>query len=289
MAITFVQSSGKKETGSGTSVTATITCTAGNMMAVLASNDGARTFTVSDNNSNTWSQAVHSSTGNPSKEVADIWYAANINGGSTTVTITASGTTVIVAVVLEYSGMLTASPLDKTATHINTTITTSHASGTTATTSQANELLLGLMSENTGSTSESITDPGSTTNRLLETNGSSFNGVAGVERIVAATGAYSFTWTTGDSVADASCIATFKASGSSTNTKTFTADAINKATLTKTFTLDSILRTTRTNTFTLDEIVRQTRTATVTLDAITKATKVKTATLDAIILQTRTA
>ncbi|MCX6877119.1 MAG: DUF2341 domain-containing protein [Verrucomicrobia bacterium] len=70
----------------------------------------------------------------------EIWFAPNVSGAGAAVTINQSSL-LSAAVVMEYSGVLTVRPLDKTASATGNGATA--ATGTTATTTQANELWIG--------------------------------------------------------------------------------------------------------------------------------------------------
>ncbi len=113
--------------------------TAGNTLVAVISTRGTSTGRVSGiSGGGTWSRAAESANANGT--TTEIWYATNITAGVTSVTITQASLR-SAAVVVEYSGILIASPLDQTA---NTTGNASAAStGTTPTTTQANELWIG--------------------------------------------------------------------------------------------------------------------------------------------------
>lgn len=126
----------------GTTLNITIPATtAGNtLIAVIA---------VADNNGNrvsgitgggTWIKAISGGNVNGAIE-ADIWYCPNISAGVTTVTVTINAAFDMAAVVQEYSGVLTSSPVDQTAINNTTAVqTSSQTSGTAAATSCNNEL-----------------------------------------------------------------------------------------------------------------------------------------------------
>lgn len=132
-----------------------------------------------------------------------IWYkiASSDPAG---VTFTATGATLGQLHIYEYSGNDTVSVLDKTASTADSGVTvTSRSSGTTATTSQADEVCIAAISLTGGTTLPSWTNSfgsGQLTTRL-----------ASVTLIVSSTGTYETTrsWTT--AVRAAGLIATFKA------------------------------------------------------------------------------
>jgi hypothetical protein len=107
-------------------------------------------------------------------------------------------------VMMEYSGMKTASPLDVTSSAADTSITsTTCGSGTTATTAQARELAVACLSGGStlGSAANSFT---------LQQQTSTVTFMAALDKLLVATGTpvTSATYSTG--AANAGCIATFK-------------------------------------------------------------------------------
>ena len=138
--------------------------TAGNMNVVAVGwNDTTSTVTgISDSRGNSYTLAIGPTTGAGLRQ--SIYYAKNIAAGSNTVTVTFSQAAVYVDVrVLEYSGLDTVSPLDKTAGAAgNGTLASSGAATTTA----ASELIFGagmttshFNSAGTGFISRIITNP----------------------------------------------------------------------------------------------------------------------------------
>jgi hypothetical protein len=115
--------------------------TAGNLNIVAVGwNDTTSTVTaVSDTRGNTYTLAVGPTSGTGLRQ--SIYYAKNIAAGSNTVTVTFNQAAAYVDVrVLEYSGLDTASPLDKVAGAAGSG--TSASSGA-ATTTSASELIFG--------------------------------------------------------------------------------------------------------------------------------------------------
>lgn len=117
------------------------------------------------------------------------------------------------AVAIEYSGLATSSTLDKTATNSGTS--TNPTSGTTATTSQADELVIAALAVDSGSGNVGINTPSGYTNRMREQNSSTYIGGSCDEKIVAATGTQSADWGTLliTPTAWSACIAAYKAAG----------------------------------------------------------------------------
>lgn len=148
MAIAFVQSATAfGALGNNTSATTgNITTTAGNLVVLMAyGQTNVGDFVASDSKSNTWHQAVQQITnnGSGSNSVA-LFYTYNLAnaGAGHNFTITTAAGMRIMAIAQEFSGILTSGdPLDKTAVNGNS----STSSGATATTSVANELVVGVM------------------------------------------------------------------------------------------------------------------------------------------------
>ena len=123
-------------------VNLTSTPVAGNTLVAVISTRGTAANQVSgiSQTSSTWSRAAQ--TANPAGTTTEIWFAANVPAtAGTTVTITLATSLYTSAVVVEYSGVLTANPLDQSAGAFGNSISAS--TGTTAITAQANELWIG--------------------------------------------------------------------------------------------------------------------------------------------------
>jgi hypothetical protein len=110
--------------------------TAGNLIIVSAAWLNGGTASVSDGHNPYVTAAGPPASG----MMSQIWYAANIASGATTVTVTFSGSFNNLVNIFEYSGLAATSPLD--ATSSNTGTSSSLDSGS-ATTTQANELIFG--------------------------------------------------------------------------------------------------------------------------------------------------
>jgi hypothetical protein len=139
---------------------------------------------------------------------------------SSTVTVSdGTGTSYQSLTILEYSGITTTTPLDKTATASSGgNVTTSQATGTTATTAQADELLIAAVGVEYGAGivfnnawTNSFTQQSNVTGNLLNEEGSTT-----AHRIVAATGTFTTTETWLNNARSEGLIATFKASSDGT-------------------------------------------------------------------------
>lgn len=140
-----------------------------------------------------------------------IYYKIAGSGESATVGITIGSASSVVGVAYEYSGM-TGTPFDKAANDGG--FDSSAESGTTATTAQADELLIACVGTTApGSTAASVTawsnSFGEEYNAIATGSGSNVRH-ASASRIVAATGAYSTTGTLSGTQTWEAGIATFK-------------------------------------------------------------------------------
>jgi IPT/TIG domain len=164
--IRFVQvASAVPQTGSmSVPVTFPVAQTAGNLNVVAVGwDDTASSVTsVTDNRGNVYTLAVGPINGTGERE--SIYYAKNITGGSTTVTVTFDHAAVFVDLrALEYGGLDTANPLDVTAQAAGAGASANSGS---ATTTSASELIFGagktsgrFTAAGTGFTSRVITSP----------------------------------------------------------------------------------------------------------------------------------
>lgn len=124
--------------------------TGGNLIVVMAYFwTNSQTLTVTDTRGNTYQLA---STVSQTSDGHQIWlyYAENIAGGANTVTASVTGSPAGYAgfVIAEYSGIVTSGALDKTKTAIGSGISLS--TGSTATTSFSDELLVGYFGMSEG-------------------------------------------------------------------------------------------------------------------------------------------
>ena len=183
--ITFVQvKSATPQTASASvAVTYPIAQTLGNLnIVVVGWNDTTSTVTgITDTRGNTYTLAIGPTTGTGLRQ--SIYYAKNIAAGSNTVTVNFSNAAAFVDVrILEYGGLDTATPLDKTAGAAGSGTA---ASSGAVTTTAANELIFGA-----GMTIAKFTGAGSGfTSRII----TSPDADIAEDRTVTTTGSYSAT------------------------------------------------------------------------------------------------
>lgn len=218
MTVAFVQKTAKFSSAGASSINAAaLTVTSANALIVTVSTwnaAGAHNVTASSSPSNTWNTDVSAADTGLGKGKASIAAALGCAAGSTTVTITSSvASTAFEGNVSEFSGLLTASALDKTASDPGGAADTTSAP-TTAATTQNDELVIGAVCWNSADVTCNISDPPSTgyTSIGVNQDSNATIGYEGAYKIVAATGAQSVTWT-GDAVTEGTVgvIATYKA------------------------------------------------------------------------------
>ena len=170
---------------------------------------------VTDNQGNTYTRAVRGPV-HATNTVPAIFYAENIGSpsGTFTVTVDPSGTgNYIEFSAAEFSAMATSSSLDKTQTNEGDSATPT--SGTTAATTQADELVLAVLATGNSSSALGIDLPSGFTNITINQDESATVGHSFDYQIIAATGTQLADW--GSVVVSndpwSACIATFKAAG----------------------------------------------------------------------------
>ena len=233
MAIAFVKSTGKARVSSAGSVAASFASlpSAANFIGVRTWGwHSGGTFNLpatgcSDNQSNTYSQAVKIN--KPNAGVA-IYYAENIGSPSGTFTITVApddaSANIIILEASEYSGLVTSGALDVTAS--NSGNTGEPDSGTTAAAAQNDELLIAV-AESNNSHPQTWTTPTDWTERVLETDNSTYQGGQGIERIISAAGTRNVAFdVSGATAIWAACIAAFKAAAGGGATGTLVGGAL---------------------------------------------------------------
>lgn len=197
------------------------TTTTGNLFVVSVSwgYTSLTTFTsVTDNKSNTYGNAIswRSDGGAGDQETRHDFIANGAGGASHTFTGTLATAYFISIAATEISGAATTTPLDKTA--VGDQFASSHTTASTATTSQANELLIGA-----GGTyySANFTCGGTYTERanIPDTGAGDTEGIVVCTRGVTATGAYAFDYTTSAGARTASIISTWKEAAAAAGTR----------------------------------------------------------------------
>ena len=211
MAIAHVQSKGTN----GKSVAYDSNVTAGNLLVVCIATAGNVTG-VSGSLNGAFTKAIDEDDNSGPLIYGDIWYKENCSGGAETVSFTGGFDNFEHMAIFEYSGIATSTSLDKTSSAIDVADETAFSSGSTATTAQADELLIGMVGND--STKTNTPDAG-WTERYEGTANS--RALSACERIVSSTGAYAHTGTLSGNSNWVALIATFKAAaGGTTHNRT---------------------------------------------------------------------
>lgn len=210
--VAFVQSaSGSATSGSTVTITLGSNTTAGNCLVVASNgNNSAANPTITGitlgGAAGNFAQLVSAGTVNTSADILEIWADPNCTGGQTSVVVTySSALTVGIVWVYEFSGIVTASPLDKSSTHFTTTQNATFDSGTTATTSQAVELWFGAVCGR----STTITGPASPWINSSQITVSNHDLVAGYQ-IVSSTGTADYSGSYSPNSFEESAVVTLK-------------------------------------------------------------------------------
>jgi len=199
--------------GSGAfpATTCTIPATAaGNLIVVAWSSTWGTTPTTSsitDNAGNPYTSAGNARAVDGTSDMVDIWYAKNSKAGATTLTITPNPSgNVGAAVIWEFSGIDTTSPLDQAAV-LNSQGATTTPLGASVTTTASSEVIISTMM------------PAGTTNSLTAgnpfINDFTFFGLGWAHLITSSAGTYSAQWNTTSGSYGSSTVS-FKAASSGT-------------------------------------------------------------------------
>lgn len=207
--------SGTGNTGANTATTFTVNLGTApqNGNTLIAVISGRTTATdnvsgISTASGTSWTRAV--SRTNSNGVSIEIWYTTSISNATSTITINTTNAARTAAIVMEYTGLLYASPLDQTGTASGRSTTVS--TGTTATTTVANELWIGAFGLSSSAyTLSSIQNSFTAIGNAVTTNATTGNNanVYALERKVASTG-QAFTEATTTRSQWAGAIATFK-------------------------------------------------------------------------------
>lgn len=185
--------------------------TSGNTVIVAVSNyqsANANTASVTDNKGNTYTKIVTNPTAVSGNNQISLWYATNVAGGSSfTVTATSSATSYLSIAAHEYAGLLTSTTLDSTSNQNG--VGTSATTGLTAMTIQNNELVFGAFLHENFATINPTATNGFTIRQSI-VNGSVYEPLVTLDKIVSTTGQYAATLTWATSATWRGAVATFK-------------------------------------------------------------------------------
>jgi len=212
--ITLVQNvSAQGSAVSSLSATFASSNAAGNLIiAFVRASTTTQTVTLTDSSRNTYVQAVSQTQSSDGHQI-HIYYAKNIAAGPNTVTAAFSGSNNHPwLAIYEYSGLSTTSPLDRTAAAQGSSSLAS--SGATATTTGANELVFAGLGLPSSSSATAAAGSGYTLEQQDTTAGGSR--AATENQAVAATGAYTGTFTLNAAADWSAVLATFVQAGAAT-------------------------------------------------------------------------
>jgi hypothetical protein len=215
--VAIAVSQGAKGRSGSTSSQATgaITTASGSTLATIFVWSSGTFSSIVDSKSNSWTQIGTEITFGTSGKARAYFSVLTSTGASHTVTAAQTGTSAMSIFVVEITGE-SATPFDKSANVKDTS--SPFGSGVTATTTQANELIVGLLIGQTGSnpgthaldSSSTPTSGWSITSAAEELDGTSFFTGAIASVRVTATGAYQGVWTESGSAEGEVFTATFK-------------------------------------------------------------------------------
>ncbi len=215
--------SAKGNTGTNAATTISVnmgaTPVAGNTLVAVISTRGTSANIVSSITqtgvpNGTWMRA---SQANNTSMTTEIWYAPNVPSGAGTAVTINQTSFLSAAVVMEYSGVLVANTLDQIAPGNSVATSAAAVTGTTATTSQANELWIGGIGfADSTPTLGTILNSFAAVDNAVTTNATTTSNarVYALERIVSSTGTASSGGTISASTQWTGTIATFKAATS---------------------------------------------------------------------------
>lgn len=209
--VAFVQSASNTAAG-GTTVTVTLSGNtgAGNCLVVATQGSAGANPAVSGitlgGAAGNFAQLVSAGTAGTTESILEIWADPNCAGGQTSVVVTWAATLTAGCVwVYEFSGIATASILDKSSTHFTTTTNATWDSGTTATTTQAVELWFGAACGR----STTITGPSSPWNNSTQISNTNRDLLVGYQ-IVSATGTADYSGSYSPNSFEESAVVTLK-------------------------------------------------------------------------------
>ena len=203
--------------------TFTSNVTAGSMLFIgIIAGAGRTVASVVDTRSNTWI-----STGTPINSTGERkswgYYVNNAVSGSTTVTVTfgAGEFEDSIVFLMELSGVVTTSALDQYVATSDGSFLNTHSSGTTGTTSQANEIAITFVGSSSGGTDPLFTVPSGYTGLTQGTAFDVYTWGAIAYKLLTATGTQTSSFGSTSYVYGQTILATFKQASSTTNSNFF--------------------------------------------------------------------
>ncbi len=206
----LVQKNFQSQHTSSNALAFTSNVTAGNTILVAITQWNTTVSSVTDNRGNTYTAVTPARHANTSTDYAELYYAKNVAGGATTVTVAFSGTADTNVGIYEYSGLDPISPLEQLASN---TGFGSAPNGGTVTTATDNELYFAVGVDDNGNNVAPTAGSGYTLENHQD-DSTSHERFYSEDRI-SAHGSYSTNFTIGTSSNWAVIGASFKPAGSS--------------------------------------------------------------------------
>ena len=208
MALSLVQHQTATATASQNTLAVTVTAlTAGNLVVVGVAGSSSESVNSIGDGGNTYTQCASAKVTEAGGRWTDLWYAKNVSGGSTTVTVTYSATTANrkAVEVWEVSGADVSAPLDTSNGGTGTGGAGNKDTGASMTTGTADAFLCGIIRTAGSVVGMDASDVVFTSNDLMGGGGDACSA------IVAATGTYTPIWSDGvGSASFANSVGAFK-------------------------------------------------------------------------------
>lgn len=181
---------------------------AGNHLVLVLSSNMSSDVITGVSGTNTYSRITNTLHSNAGITLV-VYKAENSAAGNETVTVSLSASKSMNCALLEYSGVLTSGSLDQSASGHNagSTATDGDASPSVTTTTN-NQLIIGVITETSGAGTSFVAGTGFTL-RANGTIGTAYHNVV-IDKVQAAAGSISATWTADNSANYNTAIATFK-------------------------------------------------------------------------------
>lgn len=270
------QARGNNTSTTDLALTLPVAATNGNtiVVAINGNNNPAVVTGVTDSAGNTYNKitAASGATGGTHNSTLLVYYAYNIAGSPTSVTVQkGGGSAAIEVLVREYAGLTTSDPLDTSTSSASSG--TSVSTGTTATLSQAAELVVAFEADDAGTSQ--VASVGSGYGNLDFVTAAAGQ-IAVEDKVVNATTAVSGAFTLFTSTDNIGSIATFKIQTGTVTTKTQSAKARVANNVTKTQTAKARIANNKTKTQTATAHIKSAVTKTQTTKARIQNIRTKT-------------
>lgn len=240
-----------------------------------------------------WTLAVKDENASNTTPRVYIFYKENVASAPASISVDYPGATPadIATALYEFPGIATSASLDKTASSSNSTAQSALTTGTTATTAQADELVIAMIANRLASTAQNTPVPSDFTQQfnIQTTNsvGTSSCRLTSHYKTVAITGAYTLGMNCATARQYGGAIATFKvASAGTTKTVTAVSDAVLAKQNLRSASMGALLQKTLNATPSFNAVLAARRIGTSSLNAILAKAFTRTSGMDAALLKT---